>query len=66
MEPDKCCGDINGGDINNTIGHQRWLLGKCREALIWCSGSQDFALGGQARKGWEKDIIPLLEKLKKF
>lgn len=25
-----------------------------KEALIWCSGSQDFQLEGKARKGWEK------------
>jgi len=31
---------------------------KLREALIWCSGSADFAPGGQAREGWLK-IQPL-------
>lgn len=45
---------------------KKQLLKECREALLWCSGSQDFAPGGQARKGWEKNIIPLLAKLGKF
>ncbi len=30
------------------------------EALIWCSGSEDFQIGGKARKGWEKICLPLL------
>ena len=37
------------------------------DALIWCSGSDDFQVGGKARKGWEKICLPLLrdEKQKK-
>jgi hypothetical protein len=31
-----------------------------REALIWCSGSDDFSPGGKAREGWEKMVLPLL------
>ena len=31
------------------------------EALQWCSGSQDFQMEGQARKGWEKIVIPLIK-----
>lgn len=31
------------------------------DALIWCSGSADFAEGGQAHKGWVKTCVPLLE-----
>ncbi len=30
------------------------------EALIWCSGSADFADGGRARTGWLKICEPLL------
>ena len=30
------------------------------DALIWCSGSEDFQVGGKARKGWEKICLPLL------
>lgn len=33
---------------------------KYKDALIWCSGSEDFQLEGKARKGWEKICIPLL------
>ena len=31
-----------------------------QEALIWCSGSEDFQLEGKARKGWEKMCKPLI------
>ncbi|KKL78306.1 hypothetical protein LCGC14_2026160 [marine sediment metagenome] len=31
-------------------------------ALRWCSGSSDFAPGGQAREGWLKVCAPLLGK----
>lgn len=29
------------------------------DALIWCSGSEDFQLEGKAREGWEKICQPL-------
>ena len=32
------------------------------DALIWCSGSDNFQVGGKARKGWEKICLPLLKK----
>ena len=32
------------------------------DALIWCSGSEDFQIGGKARKGWEKICKPLIKK----
>lgn len=35
------------------------------EALIWCSGSQDFSPGGKAHEGWKK-IVPLLDKSKRI
>lgn len=31
------------------------------DALIWCSGSQDFNEGGQAREGWLKLCRPLID-----
>jgi hypothetical protein len=31
-----------------------------REALIWCSGSQDFQRGGIAQIGWDRLCRPLL------
>jgi len=37
-------------------------IGKLKEALIWCSGSEDFQVGGKARKGWLKLCKPLLQK----
>ena len=33
-----------------------------RDALIWCSGSEDFGPGGKARKGWNKICRPLLAR----
>ena len=38
-------------------------LRKYQEALIWCSGSPDFAPEGQAREGWLKLCAPLLRAL---
>lgn len=35
---------------------------KLKEALIWCSGSDDFQEEGKARKGWLKICKPLLNK----
>lgn len=32
-----------------------------KDALIWCSGSEDFQLGGRAREGWEKICMTLLK-----
>jgi hypothetical protein len=31
-----------------------------QDALVWCSGSNDFSPGGQARDGWLKLVAPLL------
>jgi hypothetical protein len=36
---------------------------KLKEALIWCSGSEDFSPGGRARAGWEKMCDLLLKSL---
>jgi len=33
-----------------------------REALIWCSGSDDFQEGGKAREGWLKIVVPFLRE----
>lgn len=35
-------------------------INKLREALIWCSGSSDFAPGAMAREGFERVVLPLL------
>lgn len=43
--------DVKNKEIDNLV-----------EALFWCSGSQDFAPGGIARRGWEKICKPLLQK----
>lgn len=36
-------------------------LDEFAEALLWASARADFQVGGQARKGYEKLIKPLLE-----
>lgn len=33
-----------------------------RDALIWCSGSADFGLGGMAHEGWMKLCDPLVNR----
>jgi len=35
-------------------------LAKEVDALIWCSGSRDFAEGGIAREGWLKLCAPII------
>lgn len=37
-------------------------IDKLDDALFWCSASQDFAPGGQARAGWERLCMPLLTR----
>ena len=39
---------------------ERQIL-QLQEALAWCSGSPSFATDGEARKGWLKLCLPLLE-----
>lgn len=39
--------------------HERAQL--LRDALIWCSGADDFAPGGKARAGFERIVLPLIK-----
>ncbi len=36
------------------------ILDKYIEALQWCSGSCDFQIGGKARRGWNRMVVPLI------
>jgi hypothetical protein len=36
------------------------MIKALKEALIWCSGSNDFGPGGKAHEGWVKTCRPLL------
>lgn len=45
------------------INKLKSLLIRCRDELRWCGGSADFQVGGEAREGWEKGVIPLLKDL---
>ena len=47
--------------IAKLIAQERKEYNKAIEALIWCSGSDDFHFDGKARKGWEKICQPLLK-----
>lgn len=38
-------------------------LAKAVEALIWCSGSDDFQVDGKAREGWLKLCAPILKEI---
>lgn len=33
-----------------------------KDALLWCSGSDDFSEGGRAREGWLKICAPLIAR----
>ena len=37
-------------------------LKRAMDALLWCSGSADFAPLGIARKAWEAKVKPILEE----
>jgi len=51
-------------DCFKKLGRQApCACGELLDALIWCSGSQDFGPGGVARKGWLKKCKPLLDRL---
>lgn len=43
-------------------GQRKVIEDKYKDALIWCSGSEDFQVGGKAREGWEKICLPLLSE----
>ena len=47
--------------ITAEIKTLRTQVAALREAAIWMSGSEDFGPGGKARKGFIKNVIPLLE-----
>jgi len=47
------------GVVSVPVGRLREMLG----AFQWCSGSDDFAPGGQARGGWGKVVVPLMDYL---
>lgn len=60
----------NGADQALAAGPQyvkkaHFLLRRAYDALTWCGGADDFQKGRKAHKGWEKDIRPLIEELRK-
>ena len=46
--------------LNQLLLDSLKIIKKIQEALIWCSGSEDFQDYGKARKGWLKICKPLL------
>lgn len=59
-KPDKWCWNCWS---NYEIKQANEKISKLQEALIWCGGSDDFALEGKARIGWEKGVKPLLDNI---
>ena len=51
--------------FDSAMENQRTALEKAKEALQWASGSPDFSVGGQARRGWLKLGRPALEQVQK-
>ncbi len=38
------------------------LIEKMTDTLIWCSGSSDFAPGGQGHEAWKRTVRPLIDE----
>lgn len=55
LHPAMCCGKCIR-TLDALEQENKALL----DALIWCSGSEDFSLNGKAREGWERIATPLL------
>jgi len=45
------------------VREQKELLNAVVGALEWCSGSKDFRGDGIARLGWDKDVVPVLNRV---
>jgi hypothetical protein len=43
-------------------GYRENLIARLADALSWCGGSADFAVGGRARRGWTASVLPLLKE----
>jgi hypothetical protein len=57
--------NLNEGESDMLTDARPGFVGiedRLRDALVWCSGADDFAPGGKAREGWEKIVQPLLER----
>lgn len=58
-------GDFRSADNKEWLrqeieAHVAAEVAKYKEAIIWCSGSEDFQNGGKARIGWEEVCKPLI------
>ena len=49
-------------DLRAKLAAAEEMVNDLREALIWTSGSIDFASGGVAREGWLRVCQPLLDE----
>jgi len=52
---------IDGVDVLKEIKELKQAVRELAECLMWCGGSNDFAIEGKARKGWEKGPMKILE-----
>lgn len=55
--------DVILSDVITERGLLDLQIRDLQEALIWMTGSDDFAPGGKARVGFEKLVLPLLNKI---
>ena len=53
-------------ELSDRVAELESVMSDAYDALIWCGGSADFAPEGQARLGWERVVIPVLEKLREL
>jgi len=49
--------------LHRDCARLRQHIAELEDALIWCSGSGDFAPEGKARKGFLKIVRPLLSRI---
>lgn len=47
----------------DTAKRQAALIERAADAIVWCSGSDDFAPEGKAREGWKRVVRPVLADL---
>lgn len=59
---DDCTGETAKRRLRHRLAKATAEVRRLREAVIFMSGSADFGLGGKAREGFEKLVLPLLQE----
>ena len=60
VERSRKCFQISAKYSLMEIKELKQAVRELAESLVWCSGSNDFALDGKARKGWKKGPMKIL------